>query len=80
MSAVPWRTDEDKLTLSNAERQLAWAAGGEWSARITPEQARLLLQELEWLRAGPEATTYTRDLGGGMSGIGAPPDFGRRSA
>lgn len=82
MSAVPrtWRTDQDKITLSEAEQALKWAAGGEFSARITPLQASVLLEELRILRAG-DAIVYTREGGyTGMSGIGAPPDFGRSSA
>lgn len=85
MSAVSrtWRTDADEITLMEAEQALKWAAGGEFSARVTPLQANMLLQELDWLRSHA-APTYTREGGytgmNGMSGIGAPPDFGRSSA
>lgn len=71
------------ITLIEAERNLEWAAGGEFSARVTPTQAQALLDELVRLRklttsprlyVSPDGSPPPPDA------IGAPPDFGRASA
>jgi hypothetical protein len=85
---------KDEFLLVQAEASLKWAAEGEFSARITPEQARALLADRETARATIETQNAAIERLRGTApvararlgahhlgdGIGAPPDFGRSSA